>query len=56
MDRVKELIRANKNSNAFELINKLNPVLRGEYNYFNLGNSSLFRSKIGHAIYQKLMK
>ena len=56
MDKVKELIRANKNSNAFEMITKLNPVLRGWYNYFNLGNSSLLRSKIGHAIYQKLTK
>jgi len=54
-DKIKEIIQTNNNLSAFELISKLNPILRGWYNYFSLGNSSLARSKIGHALYQKLM-
>lgn len=55
MDKINTEIQTNNNLSAFELITKLNPILRGWYNYFSLGNSSLIRSKIGHAIYQKLM-
>lgn len=55
MDKVKEITQTNNNLSAFELITKLNPILRGWYNYFSMGNSSLARSKVGHAIYQKLM-
>lgn len=55
LNKVKQLIRNSKNSTAFKLIADLNPILRGWYMYSNLGNSSLARSKIGHAVYQKLM-
>jgi len=56
LNKVKETLLNNQNASAFELIAVLNPILRGWYNYFNLGNSSNYRRKVGHAIYQKLMR
>ena len=53
-NKLKNIIAKNQNKTAFELITILNPILRGWFNYFNLGNSSRTRSKIGHAIFQKL--
>jgi len=55
-EKIRLILKNSQNNSAFFIITKLNPILRGWYNYFNLGNISFFRAKIGHAIFQKLMK
>jgi RNA-directed DNA polymerase len=50
--KIKSIFDSSQNSDAYNLIVKLNPLIRGWSNYFNMGNSSRYRSTVRNAIYQ----
>lgn len=49
---LKAIVHASQNLSAIELINKLNPIVRGWANYYNLDNSSHYRSVLKQALYR----
>lgn len=51
INRIKGIFRKSKNLDAYNLIAKLNPILRGWSNYYNLANSSHYRSTVRNALY-----
>lgn len=52
ISHVKEIIYTSQNLSAIELISKLNPIIRGWANYYNLENSSHYRSVFRQALYR----
>lgn len=52
ISRIKDIVHASQNSSAVELISKLNPVIRGWINYYNLDNSSHYRSVVRQVLYR----
>nr|YP_010121826.1 hypothetical protein KQ509_mgp04 [Monilinia fructicola]QRF72202.1 hypothetical protein [Monilinia fructicola] len=52
ISHVKDIVHASQNLSAIELISKLNPVIRGWANYYNLDNSSHYRSVLRQALYR----
>lgn len=56
IDKVKFIFKRSQNLNAFNLIAKLNPIIRGWSNYYNLGNSSHYRSLVRNALYNLVWK
>lgn len=49
--KLKEIIVVSKNLSAIELISKLNPIIRGWAQYYNMENSSRYRSVVRNALY-----
>jgi retron-type reverse transcriptase len=49
--KLKQIISESKNLTAMELIYKLNPMIRGWALYYNLENSSHYRSVVRNALY-----
>nr|YP_009517197.1 hypothetical protein C0991_000015 [Blastosporella zonata]AYE93078.1 hypothetical protein C0991_000015 [Blastosporella zonata] len=52
IDKLQEIFKSSQNLSAMELITKLNPIIRGWANYYNLDNSSHYRSKVKEALYR----
>ena len=52
IDKLQEIFKSSQNLSAMELISKLNPIIRGWANYYNLDNSSHYRSKVKEALYR----
>lgn len=51
IDKLKFIFKKSQNLDAYNLIAKLNPILRGWSGYYNLGNSSHYRSLVRNALY-----
>ena len=49
--KLKQIISDSQNLTAMELISKLNPMIRGWANFYNLDNSSHYRSVVRNALY-----
>jgi len=56
ISKLKEIFKASQNLDAYNLIAKLNPVIRGWANYFNIGNSSRYRDTVRNALYHLVWK
>ena len=54
LDKVRQVIRANKQATAGHLICQLNPIIRGWANYHRHSSSKQTFSKVDHAVYQCL--
>lgn len=52
INRIKDVFNKSQTLSATELINKLNPMIRGWANYFNLDNSSRYRTVLREALYR----
>jgi hypothetical protein len=50
--KLKEIVKESQNLTAVELITKLNPIIRGWAQYYNMENSSAYRTLVRNAIYQ----
>lgn len=50
--RIKKVIYGSLNLTAVELISELNPMIRGWANYYNMENSSHYRSLLRQALYR----
>jgi RNA-directed DNA polymerase len=51
-NKIKELIDKASNDKAYTLITKLNPLIRGWSNYYNLGQSLYYRNKLRFYLYK----
>jgi hypothetical protein len=49
---LKHIFMKSQNLDAYNLIAKLNPIIRGWSAYFNIGNSSLYRDHVRQALYK----
>lgn len=56
INKIKFIFKKSNNLDAYNLIAKLNPVLRGWSNYYNLANSSHYRSTVRNAVYRLTWK
>jgi RNA-directed DNA polymerase len=56
ISKLNSIFASSNNLTAVELISKLNPIIRGWANYYNLDNSSQYRSIVRRALYLKLLK
>ncbi len=56
INKIKLIFKKSNNLNAYNLIAKLNPILRGWSNYYNLANSSHYRSTVRNALYRLVWK
>ena len=54
--KIKSIFQSSHNSLAYSLIAKLNSVIRGWSNYFNLGNSSRYKDTVRNTIYYLVWK
>jgi len=54
--KIKEIIQKSSNDHAFTLITKLNPIIRGWCNYYNLGESSYYRNKLRYYLFKLCWK
>lgn len=54
--KLRMIFEKSYNQNAFSLITKLNPILRGWSQYFNLGQSFKTRNDVNHFLYQMVWK
>ena len=55
-DKIRELTRYERTVTVEEVIQDINPVIRGWVNYFRIGNSSTSFNEIRHYIVQKVMR
>jgi RNA-directed DNA polymerase len=53
---LKKIVHESQNLSAIELISKLNPIIRGWALYYNLENSSHYRSVVINALYHLMWK
>lgn len=51
--KLREIFRASSNLSAYELVSKVNPIIRGWSNYFNLGESVRFRDYLRYFLYKE---
>lgn len=51
IDKIRTIYRKSYNLNAYSLIAKVNPIIRGWSNYYNIANSSRFRDYLRQALY-----
>nr|ATI20212.1 group II intron reverse transcriptase/maturase [Juglanconis oblonga]ATI20374.1 group II intron reverse transcriptase/maturase [Juglanconis oblonga] len=56
INKVRNIIENSYNITAYSLISKLNPIIRGWCQYFNLGQSYLFRNKLNYYLYKLIQK
>jgi len=56
ISKLKVIFKASQNLDAYNLIAKLNPPIRGWANYFNMGNSSRYRDTVRNALYHLVWK
>jgi Group II intron, maturase-specific domain/Reverse transcriptase (RNA-dependent DNA polymerase)/HNH endonuclease len=49
--KLKAIYKESQNLTAIELISNLNPIIRGWSNYYNMANSSHYRSVVRNALY-----
>ena len=56
INKIKFIVKKSNNFNAYNLIAKLNPILRGWSNYFNLANSSFYWNTVRNAMYRLAWK
>lgn len=54
VNKLKGIISKATNLNAYELIAKLNPVIRGWAQYFHLSQSFQARNRLNHALYKMI--
>jgi RNA-directed DNA polymerase len=54
--KLRTLFEKNYNLTAYSLISKINPIIRGWAQYFNLGQSFKARNDINHLLYQLVWK
>jgi len=54
--KLKQIFKKSSNLDAYNLIAKLNPCLRGWGSYFNLGNCARYRSLIKNLVYKMCWK
>lgn len=52
IQHIKFIFKVSSNLDAYNLIAKLNPIIRGWSNYFNMANSSHYRDTVRNAIYR----
>lgn len=52
IQHIKFIFKISSNSNAYNLIARLNPIIKGWSNYFNMANSSHFRDTVRNSIYR----
>jgi len=50
--RIKFIFKVSSNFSAYNLIVKLNPIIRGWSNYFNMANSSHYRDTVRNAVFR----
>ena len=55
-NKIRDIIESNYNATAYSLISKLNPVIRGWCQYFNLGQSYQCRNKLNYQLYTLTQK
>jgi hypothetical protein len=53
---LRKIFRKNTNLDSYNLILILNPIIRRWANYFNLGNSSVFRDYVRQGLYRQSWK
>lgn len=49
---IKNIFRASYNDTPYTLIKKLNPIIRGWTNYFNMSQSYYLRNRLSYALYR----
>nr|ATI20467.1 group II intron reverse transcriptase/maturase [Juglanconis juglandina] len=54
--KIRNIVENSYSITAYSLISKLNPVIRGWCQYFNLGQSYLFRNKLNYYLYKLIQK
>lgn len=54
--KIKFIFKKSNNLDAYNLIVKLNPILRGWSNYYNIANSSHYRNTVRNALYRLTWK
>lgn len=54
IDKTRLIFKNGQNLTSYQLIAKLNPIIRGWCNYFNMGESYTFRGYLRHALYQQV--
>lgn len=54
--KIKNIFNKSQNLSAYQLISILNPIISGWSNYYNLGNSSHYRSYVRNALYNLCFK
>lgn len=52
INKMKEIITKSQNITSYTLISKLNPIITGWANYFNIGNCARFRDYIRQALWK----
>lgn len=56
LNKLESIVNHSKNLDAYNLIAKLNPILRGWASYFNMGNCTYYRNLVKNQIYKKIWK
>lgn len=51
--KLRNIFRSSSNVSAYELISKVNPIIRGWSNYFNLGESVRYRDHLRYFLYKE---
>lgn len=54
--KVKDIFKNSQNLDSYNLISKLNPILRGWSNYYNMGNSVHYRDRVRNNVYHLIWK
>lgn len=53
---IRDIVESNYNATSYSLISKLNPIIRGWCQYFNLGQSYRCRNKLNYLLYKLTQK